>query len=65
MPKLGAHETSEVVEVEGYAGRFGELAKYTVGFETYTADADLSPLFRACPTTAASARTGGSCSRDA
>ena len=51
------------MELEGYEGHFGELGDYTVGFETYTADADLAELFGVCPTTVASARTGVSCSR--
>jgi hypothetical protein len=33
----------------GYEGHFDELAGYTVGFETYTADADLAPLFEGLP----------------
>lgn len=43
--------------LEGYEGHFEELGGYTVGFETYTADADLAPSSRASPTTAVSAPT--------
>ena len=49
MPKLNKKDAANVMEVEGYEGRFGELAGYTVGFETYTADADLSELFKGLP----------------
>ncbi len=35
--------------LEGYEGHFEELGGYTVGFETYTADADLAPLFAGLP----------------
>ena len=49
MPKLNKKDAPDVVEIEGYEGRLGELGDYTVGFETYTADADLSPLFKGLP----------------
>jgi hypothetical protein len=49
MPKLSKQDAADVMEVEGYEGRFGELGGYTVGFETYTADADLSDLFKGLP----------------
>ncbi len=35
--------------VEGYEGHFEQLGDYTVGFETYTADADLAPFFVGLP----------------
>lgn len=50
MPKTSKHTASEVVQVEGYEGRqehFGD--DYTVTFETYTEDADLSPFFDGLP----------------
>jgi hypothetical protein len=49
MPKLSKTDAKDVMEVEGYEGHFGELLDYTVGFETYTADADLSDLFKGLP----------------
>ena len=49
MPKLGKTDATDVMELEGYAGRFGELGDFTVGFETYTADADLGELFKGLP----------------
>jgi hypothetical protein len=36
------------IEVEGYEGHFEDFGPYT-GFETYTADADLAPLFAGLP----------------
>ncbi|MEX1006863.1 MAG: cupin domain-containing protein [Acidimicrobiia bacterium] len=49
MPKLNKNDAPDTLELEGYEGRFGELADYTVGFETYTADADLAELFKGLP----------------
>ena len=49
MPKLGKKDATDVMEVEGYEGHFGTLGDYTVGFETYTADADLAELFKGLP----------------
>jgi hypothetical protein len=41
---------SGTFEVEGYEGHFGHFdGGYTVGFETYTADADPAPLFKGLP----------------
>jgi len=43
-------EAPEKLTLEGYEGAFGELGpEYTVGFERYTADADLSPMFKGLP----------------
>jgi len=49
MPKLSKIDAPDSMALEGYEGHFGELDGYTVGFETYTADADLSPLFKGLP----------------
>ncbi len=50
MPKASRATASESVEVEGYEGHFERFeGGYTVGFETYTQDADLSPLFTGLP----------------
>jgi hypothetical protein len=50
MPKASKSTASESVELEGYEGHFEHLTGgYTVGFETYTADADLTPLFAGLP----------------
>jgi hypothetical protein len=50
MPKASRKTASESVQVEGYEGHFENFeGGYTVGFETYTQDADLSPFFRGLP----------------
>jgi mannose-6-phosphate isomerase-like protein (cupin superfamily) len=50
MPKASKETASETVQVEGYEGHIENLeGGYTVAFETYTADADLTPLFKGLP----------------
>ena len=49
MPKASRETASESMVVEGYEGHFEELGGYTVGFETYSADADLAPFFVGLP----------------
>jgi hypothetical protein len=50
MPKASRETASERVEVEGYEGRFEHWeGGYSVGFERYTADAELAPLFVGLP----------------
>jgi hypothetical protein len=50
MPKASKTTASETFEVEGYEGHFEHFdGGYSVGFESYTADADLAPLFRGLP----------------
>ena len=49
MPKLNKLDATDTVTLDGYEGHFGELEDYTVGFERYTADADLSAVFKGLP----------------
>ena len=49
MPKASIATASESVRLEGYEGHFEDFGAYTVGFEAYTADADLAPLFVGLP----------------
>jgi hypothetical protein len=49
MPKASRTTASEHMELEGYEGHFEDFGPYTVGFERYTADADLGPLFAGLP----------------
>jgi len=50
MPKTSKTTASETVEVEGYEGHIDHLdGGYTVAFETYSQDADLSPFFEGLP----------------
>ena len=51
MPKASRSTASEHVEIEGYEGHFEHWGEggYSVGFERYTADADLAPFFVGLP----------------
>jgi hypothetical protein len=50
MPRTSRSEAPDQLEMEGYDGAFSTLGPdYTVGFERYTADADLAPFFRGLP----------------
>jgi hypothetical protein len=49
MAKASKQTASEHVEAEGFEGHYAEIGPYTVGWETYTADADLTPLFAGLP----------------
>ena len=50
MPKASRTTASESIELEGYEGHIENFeGGYTVAFETYTADADLSPFFDGLP----------------
>jgi hypothetical protein len=50
MPKASKMTASEHETVEGYEGHFEHFeGGWTVGFEAYTADADLAPLFKGLP----------------
>jgi hypothetical protein len=50
MPKTSRESASETVEIEGYEGHMEKLeGGYTVAFERYSADADLSPFFDGLP----------------
>jgi len=50
MPKASKITATDTVAIEGYEGHFENFdGGYTVAFEGYTADADLSPLFVGLP----------------
>ena len=50
MPKASKQTASEHETLEGYEGHFEHFEDgWTVGFESYTQDADLSPLFKGLP----------------
>ena len=50
MSKASKSSASETVEVEGYEGHLEIMADgYTVAFEKYTADTDLTPFFKGLP----------------
>jgi hypothetical protein len=50
MPKASKTTASETVELEGYEGHMESMQDgYTVVFEKYTDDADLTPFFKGLP----------------
>ena len=50
MPKASKASASETVEMEGYEGHIENFeGGYTVAFEKYTEDADLTPYFKGLP----------------
>jgi hypothetical protein len=49
MAKTSKDKAPESMTVPGYEGHFGEVDDYTVGFETYTEDSDMAPLFKGLP----------------
>ena len=49
MSKASKSSASEHMQLEGYEGHFEDFGPHTVGFETYTADAELAPLFVGLP----------------
>ncbi len=49
MSRIAKNEITDVERMDGFEGRYAELDGYTVGFETYTADADPAELFRGLP----------------
>jgi hypothetical protein len=58
MPKASKQTASKHERVEGYEGHFEHFeGGWTVGFETYTQDADLARRSRGFPTISASAST--------
>jgi hypothetical protein len=50
MPKVSRETASDTMAMDGFEGRYENLeGGYTVGFESYTADADLAELFQGLP----------------
>jgi len=49
MPRTCKDEAPILVDDEVFEGRYVELDGYTVGFESFKADADPAPLFRGLP----------------
>jgi hypothetical protein len=49
MMKTSKQNAPDNLEMEGYEGHFADLGGYTVGFETYTAEAELRDLFKGLP----------------
>jgi hypothetical protein len=50
MPHASKTTASETEVMEGFEGHYEHMeGGYTVGFEAYSADADLAPVFRGLP----------------
>jgi hypothetical protein len=49
MPKASKTSAAEHLEMEGFEGHYAEIGGTTVGWETYSDDADLTPLFAGLP----------------
>ena len=49
MPKTSKGQAPETFEAEGFEGHYDKLEGWTIGFERYTAEADLSDLFKGLP----------------
>ncbi len=50
MPKASKQTAAETLAMEGFEGHYEKLpGGYTVGFEAYSADADVAELFRGLP----------------
>jgi mannose-6-phosphate isomerase-like protein (cupin superfamily) len=49
MPKASKTTATTHAEAGGFEGDYAELGGYTVGFETYSADVDLGPVFEGLP----------------
>jgi hypothetical protein len=49
MGKVSKGTTQEHFEAPGVEGHYGELDGYTIGFESYSAQQDLAPLFVGLP----------------
>ncbi|MFN8234096.1 MAG: cupin domain-containing protein [Actinomycetota bacterium] len=49
MPKTSKGQAPETFETEGFEGNYDKLEGWTIGFERYTAEADLSDLFKGLP----------------
>ena len=49
MPKTSKDQAPETFEAEGFEGHYDKLEGWTVGFERYTAEADLADLFKGLP----------------
>jgi mannose-6-phosphate isomerase-like protein (cupin superfamily) len=49
MPVVSRQSATRTETAPGYEGHFEDAGEYTIAFETYTEDADLSPYFEGLP----------------
>jgi hypothetical protein len=63
MPKVSKESAAAVEQHGPVEDRHEDLDGYTVNFVSFSEDIDGTPMLMGLPTTAASARTGDTCSR--
>ena len=61
MAKVSKATAVDSIDAEGFEGHHQDLEGYTVGYETYTAHADLAPLFAGLPDDRCQCLIWGSC----
>ena len=49
MPKVSKATAQHVEDIEPMTGHYGELDRYTVGFERFHVDTDAAPVFKGLP----------------
>lgn len=49
MPKTSKHQATETFEADGFEGHYQDLEGYTVGYESYSQEADMADLFKGLP----------------
>ena len=59
MAKTSKKTASQVESMEGFEGHYEDLGGYTVGYESYSEDYDLAPMFRGLPDDRCQARHWG------
>ena len=60
MPKASRETASASIDGAGFEGHYEDFeGGYTVGFETFTEDVDMTPRLKGLRTTFARRRTGG------
>ena len=59
MGKTSKATAPQHEEAEGFEGHYDQMGPYTIGFESYSADADMAPLFKGLPDDACQAEHWG------
>ncbi|MEX0988929.1 MAG: cupin domain-containing protein [Actinomycetota bacterium] len=49
MGKVSEQTASQHESGEGFEGHYGQVGPYTIGFEEYSVDADISDMFKGLP----------------
>jgi len=56
---ISKESAAEHIEMEGFEGHYGTIGDFTIGFETYSKDDDLAPMFAGLPDDACQAEHWG------